>query len=507
MITGAQLMIVLDGSIVYVALPSIKRHLDFAIGDLVWVTTAYSLTFGGLLLLGGRSGDLFGRRRMFMVGVAVFASASLLGGIAQDSTWLILTRGLQGVGAAIASPTALALISSNFEEGAPRNRALGVYAAMSGAGSATGLLLGGILTDLVSWRWVFFVNVPIAALVLFLAPRVLGESDHAPGRLDLPGAATATAGMAALVYGLTHAATHTWGAAGTVTPLVAAVLLLGSFAAIEARSAHPLMPLAILADRNRSSSYALMLCIAAAMFAMFYFLTLFLQGVLGYSPLKAGLAFLPTSVVIVLMSTFLSRIVGTIGVRVPLIVGPSLIAVAFALLTRLTATSVYVDVLIPLLVLALGIGLTFVPLTISAVAGVRREDSGLPASLLNTCQQVGGAIGLAVLSTISATATRHRLAALIHGGQISQHLVKTATVYGYTRAFAVAAGLAGLAVLIAVLGIRTSRHKHTGETAIPATAWGCGGPAGASTLVAGTRELVRMKSDDRLESPHDRATT
>jgi hypothetical protein len=194
-------------------------------------------------------------------------------------------------------------------------------------------------------------------------------------------------------------------------------------------------------------------------------------------------------------------------VRVPLIVGPSLIAVAFALLTRLTATSVYVDVLIPLLILALGIGVTFVPLTISAVAGVRREDSGLPASLLNTCQQVGGAIGLAVLSTISATATRHRLAEPIHGGQISQHLVKTATVYGYTRAFTVAAGLAGLAVLIVVLGIRTSRRKHTDETAISATAWGCGGPAGASTLVAGTRELVRMKSYDRRASPHDRATT
>lgn len=468
-ICGAQLMIVLDATIVNVALPSIQRHLGFSIGNLVWITTAYSLTFGGLLLIGGRSGDLFGRRRMFMLGIAVFAIASLLGGFAQDETWLIITRGLQGVGGAIASPTALSLITTNFQEGPDRNRAMGIYAAMSGGGAAVGLLLGGVLTDLVSWRWVFFVNVPIAMLVLFLAPRVLAEAQRGVGRLDIAGATSATAGMIALVYGLTNAATHSWGATSTVAPLTAAVVLLTLFVIIETRVSDPMMPLSIFANRNRSASYAVMLCIAAAMFAMFYFLTLYLQEVLGYSPLKAGLAFLPTAFVIVGASAGVAQVVGRTGVRVPLLVGPALAAVAFIWLTQLSATGGYLPVLFPLIVLALGMGCTFVPITLTAVSGVEAGESGLASALLNTGQQVGGAIGLAVLSTISATAIRDRLNALHHtagSGPPSVKLLHAATTHGYTRAFGVAAAMALLALLISFLGIRVPREpKRDAETA------------------------------------------
>ncbi|MGH3238506.1 MAG: MFS transporter, partial [Streptosporangiaceae bacterium] len=250
-ISTAQLMVVLDATIVNIALPSIRRDLHFSLPGLEWVITAYALTFGGLLLFGGRTGDLFGRRRMFMTGIAIFALASLLGGFATSQAWLITARAAQGVGGAIASPTALALIATTFPEGRARNRAMGVYAAMSGAGGAVGLLAGGILTDLASWRWVLFVNVPIGALVLLLAPRVLAESGTREGKLDLPGALSVTAGMTLLVYGLTNAASHNWGATGTVVPLAAAAALLAAFIAIEARSSQPLMPLRIFANRNR----------------------------------------------------------------------------------------------------------------------------------------------------------------------------------------------------------------------------------------------------------------
>ncbi len=464
-ISTAQLMVVLDATIVNIALPSIRRDLHFSLPGLEWVITAYALTFGGLLLFGGRTGDLFGRRRMFMTGIAIFALASLLGGFATSQAWLITARAAQGVGGAIASPTALALIATTFPEGRARNRAMGVYAAMSGAGGAVGLLAGGILTDLASWRWVLFVNVPIGALVLLLAPRVLAESGTREGKLDLPGALSVTAGMTLLVYGLTNAASHSWGATGTVVPLAAATALLAAFIAIEARSSQPLMPLRIFANRNRSGSYAIMLCIGASLFAMFFFLTQFIQNILGYSPLKAGVAFLPLAFVIAGVAIGVSRLITRIGPRLPMTIGPLFAAGGLFWLSRITAASGYLDVLGPMLVLAAGMGLSFVPLTLTAVAGVRKQETGLASALLNTGQQIGGAVGLAVLGTVAASTINSQvtqLAAASHG-HLTRQLLNMATATGYADAFRAAAFIALGAFLIAVAAIRVSASDGPGQ--------------------------------------------
>jgi EmrB/QacA subfamily drug resistance transporter len=455
-ISAAQLMIVLDATIVNVALPTIHTSLHFSTANLEWLITAYSLTFGGLLLFGGRTGDLYGKRRMFMIGISVFALASLLGGLATNDVWLIITRGLQGVGAAIAAPTALSLIATNFPEGPSRNRAMGVYAAMSGGGGAVGLLLGGVLTDLVSWRWIFFVNVPIAALVLFLAPRALNESDTNSGHLDVPGAVTATGGMLSLVYGVSNASTHSWTSTGTIVPLAAAVVLLVAFGFIETRTTKPLMPLHIFANRNRSGAYALMLCIGTAVFSMFFFLTQFLQNVLGWSPIKTGLGFLPMTAGIVFAAGLASRLVGRIGVRIPLLIGPAGAVIGLAWMTQLKVTSTYPDILGPLVIIAMGMGLSFVPLTLSAVAGVKPHETGLASALLNTAQQVGGALGLAVLATIAISATKSRASSLIAGahGQASRTITNVATTHGYTTAFTVAAGIALAGFVISLTVIR-----------------------------------------------------
>ncbi|MGH9077238.1 MAG: MFS transporter [Acidimicrobiales bacterium] len=459
-ISAAQLMVVLDATIVNVALPSIHRALHFSIADLVWVTTAYSLTFGGLLLFGGRTGDLYGRRRMFMVGIGLFAVASLLGGLATTSIWLVLARALQGVGGAIAAPTALSLITTNFPEGKPRNRAMGVYAAMAGAGSAVGLLAGGVLTDIASWRWVLFVNVPIAALVLFLTPRALRESEPGSGRLDVPGALTATAGMALLVYGLINAATHSWASASTVATLAVAAVLLVSFVVIERRTPHALMPLRIFSKRDRSASYLVMLFVAAALFAMFFFLTQYLQNVKGYSPLKTGLAFLPLSGLIGIGAQTASALVGRIGVRPLLLVGTAGATTGLGWLSQISVSTTYLGLIVPLGILALGMGLAFVPLTLTAVQGVSRGEAGLASALLNSGQQVGGAIGLSVLSTVAVTATRSKLAA-VHGQ--GAHGMKVALTHGYADAFGVGAALALTAFLVVAAGIRVGTPAQPAE--------------------------------------------
>lgn len=453
-ISGAQLMIVLDSTIVNVALPTIQRSLRFSTADLEWLITAYAVTFGGLLLFGGRTGDLYGKRRMFMIGIAVFAAASLAGGLAADEAWLIITRGLQGMGAAIAAPTALSLIATNFPEGAARNRALGVYAAMSGGGGAVGLLLGGALTEWVSWRWIFFVNVPIAMVVLFLAPRALNESTSVKGHLDVPGAVTATAGMVALVYGLANTSTHGWTAALTLGPIAAAAVLLTVFVLIETRTARPLMPLRILANRNRAGSYAMMLCVATSAFCMLFFLTQYMQNVLGWSPIKTGLGFAPLTVGIVASAGLTSRLLGRISVRVPLLVGPVLIFVGLAGMSRLTVTSGYLDIVVPLVIMSLGLGMQFVSLTLTAVRDVASDETGLASALLSTMQQLGGALGLSVLATVAIDATNTKTRTLAAGHSHSAaltHLV--ATAHGYTTAFEVAAGiaLAGLVVSVVVL--------------------------------------------------------
>jgi EmrB/QacA subfamily drug resistance transporter len=445
-ISTAQLMVVLDATIVTVALPSIQDALHFSTANLQWIVTAYTLTFGGLLLLGGRLGDVFGRRRMFMFGLVVFSLASFVGGLATTSGWLIAARAVQGIGGAIAAPTALALIGDTFPEGPERTRATGIYAAMSGAGGAVGLLLGGILTDFASWRWVLFVNAPIGALVVVAAPRVLKRSAPLGGKLDIPGALFATAGMTALVYGLVRAPSDGWANAITITSLAGGVVLLVGFAVIELRSDHPMLPPRLLTDRNRTASYFVMLSLTASIFAISFFLTLFLQTVMGYSPLKTGLAFLPFTIVVAATSQAVAKLMTRIHPRVFVTLGPLLSGFALLWLSRIDAQSTYGStVLGPLLVLALGLGFSFVPLVLGATSGVRPADMGVASAVLNTAQQVGGTLGLAVLVTVATAATR----SAARSGAVA------ATVHGYSVAFVVAAGISFAAFLVALAAIRT----------------------------------------------------
>jgi len=459
LICAVQMMVILDGTIVNIALPSIQHQLHFSAPGLEWVITAYALTFGGLLLLGGRSGDLFGRRRMFTIGVVIFTAASLLGGFATDQLWLIAARVAQGVGGAIASPTALALIQNTYPEGPKRSRAMGVYAAMSGAGGSLGLLLGGVLTDVASWRWVLFVNVPIGLAVAIAAPRVLGTTPTRRGRLDLPGALSVTLGMASLVYGLSRAATAGWSDHFTVEALAAAVVLLTTFMIIESRSPHALMPLHIFSDRNRAGSYIIMLCLAASMFATFFFITQFVQNILGYSPLKAGFAFLPMTIGIGGTANIISRLVGRIGPRRPMTVGPLMVAGGLMWLSFVGVHAAYVSIVGPLLLLAIGMGSTFVPLTLTVMSRVPRGEAGLASALLNTGQQIGGSLGLAVLVTVATSVTTGRLASAGHAVSRAQHAL--ATTSGYDAAFRIGSCIALLAFVLAVTVIR-------GGTGMPA---------------------------------------
>src|SRR6266542_148059 len=384
-IAAAQLMVVLDATIVNVALPHIQHALGFSGSGLEWVITAYAVTFGGLLLLGGRSGDLLGRRRIFIVGLLLFSAASLLGGFASSQAWLLAARALQGVGGALVAPTALALITTTFPEGPPRNRAMGVYAAMSGGGAAIGLVAGGLLTTYLSWRWVMFVNVPIGILVALLAPYVLTESPRQRGRFDLPGALSGTAGVALLVYGLSNASTDQagiahWGDTKVVVSLAAAAALLLTFVVIEWRSRHALMPLRILADRNRGGAYLMMLCLATAMFGVFFFLTIFVQEVLGYSALKSGVAFLPFAAMIVVISGIVSQLISRVGARPLMLTGAAITTVGMYWFSHLSEHSTYVNGLLgPMLVTSTGLGMLFVPLSLVALSRVRNEDlAGAP---------------------------------------------------------------------------------------------------------------------------------
>jgi EmrB/QacA subfamily drug resistance transporter len=469
LISAAQLMVVLDASVVNIALPHIKTALDFSQQNLQWVVTGYTLSFGGLMLLGGRSGDLLGRRRMFIIGVLLFAFASGLGGFAQNETWLILARLLQGVGAAIASPTALSLITTTFPPGPPRNRAFAVYAAMSGAGAAIGLILGGALTQIHSqnhdfgWRLTLLINVPIGLFVAFLAPRVLAEGERQENvSLDLPGALTATGGLASIVYGLTHAAgtqaSSNWGQTQTWLWLGLGVVLLAAFLTIESRAKHPLMPLHIIKHRSRGVSYVVMLIIGASMFAMFFFISLFVQQVLGYSSIKAGVAFLPFTLGIVISAQTASALVARVDPRWISGFGALLAASGMLWFSRLTADSGYAGGLLPgIMLMSLGMGLIFVPFTLTAVHGVHKDEAGIASAVLNTAQQVGGAVGLAVLSTVAFGATRGRIVDLVKdsgvGGPPSAHIQLTALTYGFTRAFLVAGAMIFAAAVIALVGL------------------------------------------------------
>ena len=407
-IAACQLMVVLDAAIVTIANPHIQTALGFTTADLSWVVNAYTLAFGGLLLLGGRIGDILGLRRTFMAGIALFTVASMLAGLAQAPWELLSARALQGAGAAVASPTALALITTNFQEGPPRNRALGVYAGVSGGGGAIGLLAGGMLTQWLDWRWVFFVNLPIGLLILLLAPASIAESPRRPGRFDVIGALTSTAGVSALVYGFIRASDHGWRDAWTLGAFGAAVVLLAGFFIAERTAPEPITPLGLFADRNRAGSYITMLTLGATLLGMFFFNVLFIQNVLGFGPIKAGFAFMPTALAILVAAGAAQPLLPRLGPKPFLVGGTALTTAAMVRLAQIKPTSHYNGGLLgPAILFGLGLGATFITLTLTAVSGIPAHQAGAASGLLNAMQQVGGALGLSVLVTLFGTAAGH----------------------------------------------------------------------------------------------------
>ncbi|HLH82201.1 MAG TPA: MFS transporter [Trebonia sp.] len=475
-IATAQLMVVLDATIVNVALPHMQRALGFSGTGLEWVVNAYALAFGGLLLLGGRAGDLLGRRRMFVAGLLLFSAASLAGGLASSQGWLLAARAVQGAGGAIVAPAALSLIATTFPEGPPRSRAMGVYAAMSGVGGAAGLLAGGLLVTYASWRWVLFVNVPIGIAVALAALVVLAETPRLAGRLDIPGAVAGTGGVAALVYGLSNAAASPdgvshWGDAKVVAALTAGGLLLAAFAVAEARSRHALLPFRLLGDRDRLGANLIMLGVGTAVFGVFFFVTLFVQDVWGYSALKTGVAFLPLTVAVLAASGAAAPLVSRIGARPLLLTGAAASAGGLYWLSRITEHSTYANGLLgPGIVVGAGLGLLFVPLPLVALARVADTDSGVASSLLNVGRQLGGSIGLAVLGTVAwtvvANSARAQAAAAARAGDRGEAALAAAYQHalasGFDRAFLVAAGIALLIILTAITAIRIPRAGLTG---------------------------------------------
>ncbi len=460
----AQFMVILDATIVNVALPSIQKDLDLSEANLQWIVNAYTLVFGGFLLLGGRAGDLIGRKRLFLVGLVIFTAASLLDGLAVSSGMLIGSRALQGLGAALVSPAALSIISTTFAEGAERSRALGVWAAIAIGGSAVGLILGGVLTEAFSWPWIFFVNVPVGIVAFVLSLRLIPESkdEHAAHGFDIPGAVTATGGLMALVYAIVKTESDGWGSTQTIGFFVAAVVLLGSFVAIEQRSKAPLVRLSIFRVRSLLSANVVMLLVASGMFAMFFFNTLYIQRVLGYGPLKAGLAFLPFTAGIMISAGLASQFAPRVGVRPIAAAGMILTALGMLLLARLPVDGSYlVDLLPAILLSSLGMGAVFMPLTLVATTGLEDEDQGLASGLFNTSQQIGGALGLAILSTIAASKTAGA------GGADD----KAALVTGFHWAFLGGAAfvLSGLVLMLAMLRRRhVARIEAEAATAAPA---------------------------------------
>jgi EmrB/QacA subfamily drug resistance transporter len=450
----AQLMIILDMTVVNIALPSIARGMHFSAASLSWVLNAYSLTFGGLLLLGGRAGDILGRRRVFMAGIALFTAASLAGGLATTGPWLLAARAFQGVGGAIASPAVLAMIVSSFPAERERTRAIGIFTAVMMGGASLGLVLGGVITEWASWRWVLFVNVPIGLAVLVAAPRFLAESQRRPGRFDFAGALTSTAGMTALVYAFIRAASAGWGNRLTLAAFAAAAILLVTFIINESRSPHPITPLHLFTDAGRAGSYVARLLLVAGMFGMFFFLTQFVQEVLGFSPLRAGVAFIPMTGVLFAVSRLAPRLIPRFGAKALMLAGLVPVVTGMTWLAQISPGSSYLSgVLGPMLLLGSGMGLTFVPLTMASLHGVRPEDSGAASSMVNVTQQVGGALGLAILVTVFGSASRaaaqHPVAA---DGPLAQaHQILT---HGMASSFTTAAIFDMCALVVIALAIR-----------------------------------------------------
>ncbi|MDT4928361.1 MAG: hypothetical protein QOF92_1228 [Pseudonocardiales bacterium] len=465
LILTCQLMVVLDATIVNIALQDIKTALHFSPAGLSWVVNAYTLTFGGLLLLGARAGDILGRRRVFLAGIALFTVASFAGGFAQNPGELLAARALQGVGGALASPSALALLMTMFPDARERTRAIGLYTAVSIGGSAVGLIAGGMLSEWASWRWVLFVNVPIGAVLLVLARAVLPETERQHGRFDLAGALTSTLGMTAMVYGFVHAATAGWVNAETIGSFAAGFVLLAAFIQTELHAESPITPLRLFADRNRSSSYVARLLLVAGMMGMFFFLTQFLRGVLGYSDLKTGFAFVPLTAIVFAASQVSARyLVERIGAHRLMVIGITFSTLGMLWLTQLGEHSGYLSLVGPLLVFGLGNGLAFVPLTTTALDGVDPRDAGAASGLVNVMQQVGGSLGLAVLVTVFGTASKSAAADLPSGlsqAEAARHVFVVAA----DRSFWTATIFLAATLLLVSFAIKTRKPAATAEVA------------------------------------------
>jgi EmrB/QacA subfamily drug resistance transporter len=464
----AQFMVILDATIVNVALPSIQKDLGISESSLQWIVNAYALLFGGFLLLGGRAGDLIGRKRVFVAGLVLFTSASLLCALAPSETWLIVSRGAQGLGAALVSPAALSIVTTTFAEGAERTKALGVWAAIAVGGGAVGLVLGGLLVETLSWPWIFFVNVPVGIVALFLSLRYVPESkdEHAHRSFDVAGAVTVTGGLISLVYGIVRSAESGWGSTEVVGFLTLAAVLLVAFLVIEHRSAEPLVRLSIFSVKTVRAANVAMFVVAAGLFAMFFFNTLYVQRVLGYSPLEAGFAFVPFTAGVIVGATVSQKLVPALGAREVPLIGVALGAVGLLTFLRLTPDSSYVTDLLPGILLAsVGMGLVFVPITLIATSGLPVDDAGLASGLFNTSQQIGGAVGLAVLSTLATTRTTNELDSLGHAP--SQAESADALVSGFHVTWAASAILliAAGVLLLALLRRRDVVAAAQGEAA------------------------------------------
>jgi EmrB/QacA subfamily drug resistance transporter len=457
LLSAVQFMVVLDIAIVNVALPSIKVDLGFSQQNLQWVISAYALVFGGFLLLGGRAADLLGRRRLFLVGVVVFTLASLLAGLAWSEASLIGARAFQGLGAAIISPAALSILSTTFTEGRERNVALGVWGAVGGFGAAAGVLLGGVLTEALSWPWIFFVNVPIGALAFVLAPRLLGESrDASVKTFDLPGAVLVTAGLSSLVYAITQGGNQGWTSGRTLGFMGGSLVLLAAFGWWEQRHAEPLMRFGILRTKTVAGANVAGFIMGTAMFSMFLMLTLYMQQVLGYSPMKTGVAYLAVAGTAILWSAVAAQLVTRVGVKPVLVIGMTALTAGLAYFTQVSVHGSYFGDLLPgFLLTGLGIGFAFVPISIAALAGVRASEAGLASGLFNTSQQIGGALGIAALSTIATSYTGSAIA--------DGTAVPSALVDGFTAAFIAGAGIAAVGIVAALTLIRRDELEQAPE--------------------------------------------
>jgi EmrB/QacA subfamily drug resistance transporter len=449
----AQFIVVLDASIVNVALPSIGEALHFSQENLPWVVNAYVLTFGGFLLLGGRLADLLGRRRVFISGLVLVAVASLAAGFSANEGQLIAARAAQGLGAAIISPSALSIVTNTFRDGAERNKALGAWGAVAGAGGAAGVLLGGILTDGPGWEWVLWINVPVATIVALLAPRLILESrsESATRHFDTGGAVSVTAGLSVLVYALVDANDAGWGSTQTIGLLALSAALIAAFIVIELRSRAPLVPFRIFRIRTLTGANVVGLLVGGSLFAMFFFITLYMQQVLGYSPIHAGLSYLPLALTIIASAGIASQLVTRVGFKPVLATGMALIAIALAWFSQVSVGGGFLrGVLGPSVIAAVGLGFAFVTTTIAAVSGVRENESGLASGLINTSQQIGGALGLAVLSTVATSRTDDVLAQA--GGGPSQ--LANALNEGFQSAFLAGSGIAALGLVLTLVLIR-----------------------------------------------------